>query len=257
MARSKESLDYAKQRKQLWGTVVYPTEDFFYKYLNNHNLIKSYTEQGEPLDENGQPFYNGSDGWGEFDEKDYNYILDSLVCCLISPLHYLDIDYEEESQPYKKPHFHIMFIYDSVKSYNQVLPFFQEFHGVGAKGLDSRRMAARYLCHLDHPHKALYNKEDVITVGGLNYYELINSVSDTNTEVALMIDYIVDNHIFSFSQFLRICKLNFPEWFTILCNSKSYIIDRFIKGYTWELENMPKLKELQRLALDFNSEKKE
>ena len=46
MARSKQSEEYAKNRKCNWATVVYPTKDFYYKYLKDHELswiIYSYS----------------------------------------------------------------------------------------------------------------------------------------------------------------------------------------------------------------------
>lgn len=254
MARSKQSEEYAKNRKCNWATVVYPTKEFYYKYLKDHDLVDHFRENDNcPIDKDGKELYNGSDGWGEFGEKEYNTLLDALVPCCISPLHYLDIDDQEEGNPYKKPHFHILCIYETVKSYEQAKSFFDTFKGVGAKPIDSRRGAARYLCHLDHPHKAQYDKSLVFCTGGLNYYDLINSVTDCNSEVANMIDFIVENHIFSFSQFLRYCKSNNSEWFNILCNSKSYIVDKFIKGYTWELENAYRLDELEKSADKYNN----
>ena len=242
-------------RSCLWGTLVYPTKEFYYKYLEENDLISGFDSSDHcPLDKNMNRLYNGVDGWGEFDDKEYRILTDVLVDFLISPLHYLDIDEQEEEFQYKKPHFHLLFIFESMKSLKQVSELFATFKGVGAKKLDSRRKAARYLCHLDHPHKAQYDTKLVYCTGSINYYELINTVSDVNAEVGEMINYILENHIMSFSRFSLICLNQFPIWYNLLLNSKSYFIDKFIKSYAWEIENKEKIKQLENLAINAESE---
>lgn len=239
----------SKLRSCLWGTICYPTKDFYYKYLKDNDLVDHFRDSDNcPIDYNGNELYNGLDGWGEFDEKCDIILKNVLVDFFISPLHYLDIDDQEEVTQYKKPHFHLLFIFESMKSLKQVLELFQTFNGVGAKKLDSRRKAARYLCHLDHPHKAQYDPKLVYFTGGLNYFEIINTVNDVNAEVGEMIKYIMENNIFSFSRFSLICLEQFPVWYNLLLNSKSYFIDKFIKSYAWELENKVKIEELKRIA---------
>lgn len=67
-----------------------------------------------------------------------------------------------------------------------------------------------------------------------------------------MMDYIIDNHIFTFRKFLMICKSDFPNWFSILSHSRGYVIDKFIKSYCWEIENIEKLDSLEKSACEFD-----
>ena len=70
------------------------------------------------------------------------------IQALISPLHDKDID--KEGNP-KKPHYHIILIFESLKSPNQVKEINEQFGGVGVIPLHSLGAYSRYLCHTDNP----------------------------------------------------------------------------------------------------------
>ena len=76
------------------------------------------------------------------------------VPAFISPLH--DKDFNVTGEP-KKPHYHVVLMFDGKKSVNQVTEIFQSFGGVGCEVVKSIRGYSRYLCHLDNPEKAQYN----------------------------------------------------------------------------------------------------
>ena len=78
--------------------------------------------------------------------------LDQLhVAALISPLHNKDTNPSGEP---KKPHYHVLLMFEGVKDYEtQVKPIFAEIGGVGREMVNSARGYARYLCHLDNPEK--------------------------------------------------------------------------------------------------------
>lgn len=72
-----------------------------------------------------------------------------LVDCLVSPLH--DSDVNEDGTP-KKPHWHGILFFDSVKSFEQVQELVAPLNGpipIIPKG--TKRNCARYLCHLNNP----------------------------------------------------------------------------------------------------------
>ena len=80
---------------------------------------------------------------------------------MISPLHKDDVN------PYgevKKPHYHVIVMFDSVKTLEQFAEFADTFGGVGKEKVNSIRGYARYLCHLDNPEKAQYNPYDVVCI---------------------------------------------------------------------------------------------
>lgn len=73
------------------------------------------------------------------------------VPAFISPLHDKDVNPTGED---KKPHWHVMFMFEGKKSIEQVQELFISFGGVGIEKVNSIRSYARYLCHLDNPDKA-------------------------------------------------------------------------------------------------------
>lgn len=84
---------------------------------------------------------------------------DYHVAALVSPLH--DRDTNPSGEP-KKPHYHVMLIFEGPKEFEtQVKPIFDDIGGVGREMVNSARGYARYLCHLDNPEKAQYDPAEV------------------------------------------------------------------------------------------------
>lgn len=77
-------------------------------------------------------------------------ISSEFVPTFISPFHDSDINPDGEI---KKPHYHVMVMYDGVKTKEQFEEFRNRFGGVGTEIIASKRGYARYLCHLDNPEK--------------------------------------------------------------------------------------------------------
>ena len=85
------------------------------------------------------------DNWQEI-------LSEQFVPAFISPLHDNDLNPTGEV---KKPHYHVMIMFDSVKTREQAQDIFNLIGGVGCEIVQSLRGYARYLCHLDNPDKAL------------------------------------------------------------------------------------------------------
>jgi hypothetical protein len=97
------------------------------------------------------------------------------VQALISPLHEHDVNPDGEP---KKPHYHVLLIFGSVKTLEQAQEVFAQIGGVGQENVLTLRGYARYLCHIDNPEKAQYDAKDVISIGGLDYYDIISLPTD-------------------------------------------------------------------------------
>ena len=80
---------------------------------------------------------------------------EQFVPAFISPLH--DSDLNPTGEP-KKEHYHVVIMYDSVKTMEQAQDLFQKIGGVGCERVQSIRGYARYLCHLDNPDKHQYDQ---------------------------------------------------------------------------------------------------
>ena len=150
--------------------------------------------------------------------------------CFISPLH--DKDINPTGEP-KKAHYHVIFAFEGPKTKEQIQTIVTAIGGVGCEKVSSLRAYARYLIHLDNPTKAQYKAEDVLALGGLDYYAQICSVADKYASIADMIDFCETNQIRSYAQLLKYCKDERQDWFRVLCDNGTYVLKEFLKSADW------------------------
>ncbi len=167
------------------------------------------------------------DGWLE-------WLGEQCIPCFISPLHDSDINPDGEQ---KKPHYHVLLMYDGVKTQEQVQPVFDSIGGVGFEIVQSTRGYARYLCHLDNPEKHQYNPDEVRTFGGVDYMEVIGLPVDELKAIGEMMAFVDENMITSFAQLLRYAKDNNDSWFRLLIRKCAFVMREYIKSNYWEMQN--------------------
>lgn len=149
------------------------------------------------------------------------------VECLISPLHDKDVN-PDGSQ--KKPHWHVMVMFSSVKTRKQAAELRDAVGGVGWENVASARGYARYLCHLDNPEKAQYSPEDVVELGGADYSDVTRRATDAVKAVREMMRYIRENNVMFYSDFVDYCADERPEWFESLVTRNTYAVYTYIKA---------------------------
>lgn len=149
----------------------------------------------------------------------------------ISPLH--DKDKNPTGEP-KKPHYHVMVMYETVKTKEQAEEFFKTIGGVGCEVVNSVRGYARYLKHLDNPEKFQY-QDDVICYGGADYMHAIGTAADKSKGIREMQIWIQENDITCFADLCDYASINRSDWFDILINSGAYFIKEYIKSRTWKM----------------------
>lgn len=169
---------------------------------------------------------------------DFDLFIEKLtqlhIPLFISPLHDKDVNPTGEE---KKAHYHILFMFDSVKTYNQALDIVDIISGVGCEIVNSLRGYARYLCHLDNPEKAQYNIDDVIQLNGSSYYDVINLASDRYNMIGEMIDFIDEFEILSFAEFYKFCRdYRSSTWYKIITDNSTYVIKEYLKSRKWDKE---------------------
>lgn len=158
---------------------------------------------------------------------------DFKVPILVSPFHDQDINVTGEP---KKPHYHVLIMFEGMKSQDQVKELFDQVGGVGLETVNSLRGYARYLCHLDNPDKHQYSPCDVQQLGGTDYLEIIGLPSDRYEIIGEMIDYCQAEYIYSYATLLVYARHNRQDWFRILCDSGTIVIKEFLKSFRWEQE---------------------
>lgn len=152
------------------------------------------------------------------------------VPAFISPLH--DSDTNPTGEP-KKPHYHVLLMYEGVKTVEQAKEIFDAIGGVGVEKVNSLRGYARYLCHLDNPEKVQYAVEGVRCIAGADFYGIVNLAIDKYVAIGDMMDYCVREHVFSYSDLLLYCRAERFDWFRVLCDNGTFVMREFLKSLTW------------------------
>lgn len=166
--------------------------------------------------------------------KDWLSILDKQhVQAFVSPLHDRDINPDGEA---KKPHWHVLVMFDSVKTVAQAQELFEQIGGVGCQKVNSVRGAARYLCHMDNPEKAQYDSGDVRAFAGADYNEICSLASDKYRVIREMIAFCEDNNIINFADLLVYASENRNDWFRVLCDSGAFVVKEYLKSRKWGCE---------------------
>lgn len=152
------------------------------------------------------------------------------VPAFISPLH--DKDVLPDGTP-KKPHYHVLIMFDNVKNPDQVTEIFTSFCGVGCEIIQSVCGYARYLCHLDELNKYHYSIDDVRCIAGADYFNMTHTSADRYKALNDMRQYCMENDIVSFSDFWDYCAVNNYEWFKLIADNSAYVMDRYLKSREW------------------------
>lgn len=123
-----------------------------------------------------------------------------------SPLH--DRDINADGEP-KKPHWHIIVVYDGPTTYSNVLALSQgELCGTIPKVLDSPRGMYTYFTHEDNPEKAQYEKKDIEHFNGFNITDLCMLKSSEIFEIKKkVLEFIDDNDIIEYSDLIKYLML--------------------------------------------------
>lgn len=186
----KKSSSKRNIKKRNWAFFVYPTK-----------------EQLEILGSN----YDGSDGYGSVPDDWKQRLQLSGLQYAISPLHDKDL-LEDNSGKTKKPHYHVIVVYGSPTTYNNVKSLTDSLNSPIPQALEQVRGYYRYLTHKDNPDKYQYDEKDIVTGGGFNIANFIElSRSEANEikraiqtlirerdviEYAELLDYLADEQMF-------------------------------------------------------------
>lgn len=153
---------------------------------------------------------------------------DLHINVFISPLH--DKDTNPDGNEPKKPHFHVLLMYESVKTREQIDEVFSSIGGVGFEVVSSLRGYARYLCHLDNPEKYQYQVEDVISIGSEDYQSIIGLPSDKYKICKEMLQWCAENGVVYFSDLVEYSALHREDWFRALADNCTLFISTYFRS---------------------------
>lgn len=161
--------------------------------------------------------------------ENWRSILDGFhVPWVESPLHDADINADNTE---KKAHWHVMLLFDSVKSYQQITPFSKAVNGSFPIKCRSMRGSIRYFYHADNPEKAQYNKKDIKGHCGADVEKLLElSESEKAFLLNQVFEFIVENEIVEYADILDYARLWRSEWYDLIVHSYTLVIKSYLQS---------------------------
>jgi len=164
--------------------------------------------------------------------ENWRSILDSFYIEWIeSPLHDKDINEVDEEQ--KKSHWHILLLFDSLKSYAQIKLITDSLNAPRPLKAHSPKGIVRYMIHLDNPEKYQYPASEIIAHGGADVPAMLKmTLTNKYALIGEMRDFISDHNITEFYMlFDYAIKNRVEDWAPLLCESSAYVITEYIKSF--------------------------
>lgn len=147
-----------------------------------------------------------------------------------SPLHDNDLNADRTA---KKPHWHILLMYESVKAFEQVRQLTDCLNSPIPQKCAGAKALVRYMAHLDNPDKAQYSVNEIVGHGGADVAELLKpSSSERYSLIREMLSFVRDARISEFQDLVDYAmEHKFDDWFPLLCDNSSFIVMNYIKSY--------------------------
>jgi len=164
-------------------------------------------------------YESAPDGWLEM-------LADTHIPAFISPLHDRDTD---ENGELKKPHHHIILMFDGPTTQKRANEIIEPFNGTkSAEYIFSLRGATRYLAHLDNPEKAQYDPAEINALSGADLVELLKpNATDRYKIIGDIIKHCREAGIYEFSDLTTYAMLEHDDWLPIMVE-KAYFINQFL-----------------------------
>jgi len=146
-----------------------------------------------------------------------------------SPLHDKDLNATGEE---KKPHWHILLLFNGNKTYEQIMELIEPFNCTIPQVCQNTTALVRYMAHLDNPEKVQYKQSDIIAHGGVEVSDLLRpSASSRYLLINEMLEYVQVNRITEIMDLMNYARLEkFDDWFPLLCDNSAYIVNQYIKS---------------------------
>ncbi|MCT4429908.1 MAG: replication protein [Lactococcus cremoris] len=159
--------------------------------------------------------------------KNWREIIDETHLRWIeSPLHDKDTNPDGEV---KKAHWHILLSFDGPVTLQSVNKVIEPLNSPAPRKVGSAKGLVRYMAHLDNPEKFQYSIEEIKGHGGADVSEYFKMTS-TNKLVLMkeIIQYIYENKIENYADFLMICIETSDDWFDIAINHNTLAINKML-----------------------------
>lgn len=213
MAEKKSSV-----KKRNWAFFVYPTK--------------------EQLDAIGSE-YDGSDGYGSVPDDWKQRLQLSGLQYAISPLHDKD-QLEDGSGKTKKPHYHVIVVYGSPTTFNNVKSLTDSFNSPIPQALEQVRGYYRYLTHKDNPEKYQYEDKDIITGGGFNIADYIELTKSEVSEIKFKLQALIrEKDMIEYEDFMDYVQDNYDRTVYDVASSHTIFFNTYLRSRRHRHEKGP------------------
>lgn len=146
-----------------------------------------------------------------------------------SPLHDKDVDANGEL---KKAHWHILLLFGSKKSYEQVREVTLRLKAPNPQKVMNLKGVVRYFAHMDDPDKFQYSKSEIIGHAGADPLIYLSASSGERYElIKEMISFVKENEVDEIQDLIDYAMENrFDDWFPLLCDNSAFIMNNYIKS---------------------------
>ena len=148
--------------------------------------------------------------------ENWREIIDSFhIQWAESPLHCFDVN---ETGEIKKPHWHIVLNFDSVKTTEQVKKLIEPLNCTIPIILNSVKGMVRYFAHLDNPEKYQYPVDQIIGHGGMDVADLLRlSASARYSVIRKICEYVAMAGITEFYEIMDYAaEYRTEDWYPVL-----------------------------------------
>lgn len=146
------------------------------------------------------------------------------------PIFYVlhDKDMNPDNLEKKKAHYHVMIMFESPRTKDNAVEFINSFGGVGCELVKTRRGMARYLIHRDNPEKYQYSSDDVVCLGGADFFETTQNNADEFQILDEIINYIKDYKIENILEIydMALSEVHCSDWRRVVIKN-IFILDKF------------------------------
>jgi len=151
-----------------------------------------------------------------------------------SPLHDADLNADDTE---KKAHWHVLFLFGSMKTYDQVVDITKDIGSTKPIKVSNVRGMVRYFAHLDNPEKKQYNANEIVTHCGADVLRhLVDEKESRRRVVREMRHWVHENECLDFATLFDYACDEEEEWFDCLITNGTYVMEKYINS-RWKIIN--------------------
>lgn len=173
-------------------------------------------------------------------------LMQSGLPCAISPLHDKDVNPDGTQ---KKPHYHVIAIYGSPTTFNNVKNLTDRLNAPIPIALDQVRGMYRYLTHKDNPEKYQYDEKDIECLNGFDILDFVELTKSEVLKIKKSLQLLIRQlDLHEYSEFMDYCLENLTDTEYDVASSHTYFFDKYLTSRRYSEPAKSKQGEVEKLV---------